>query len=131
MGSSDIEAAHIDMISEHCVDVRKAYGDCRFGLKDEALAAAKLDFMTNKLKEFAVKIESCLAQIPSENGFAVGTKLSYADIRLYDLFMDFFDDKEACQAAIDNSGGSKLKSSIEAARVAMATWLETRPQTAF
>lgn len=71
MGASDVEAAQVDMLGEHCSDIKKGYGDARAGKKDEALAAAKAEFLGPKLAEWAVKLEAVLAAIGSTGGFAV------------------------------------------------------------
>lgn len=129
MGASDLEAAQIDMIGEHCSDIKKGYGDARAGKKDEELAAAKVKFLAVSLAEFAAKVEASLALCgDGAGGFAVGGRLSYADVRLFDLFEDFFDDKASCAAAI--AACPRITASVAAVKTAAATWLASRPVTA-
>ena len=130
MGASDLEAAQIDMVGEHCSDIKKAYGDARAGKTGEALAAAKVEFLGTKLPEHAAKLEASLALLGggSGGGFAVGGRLSYADVRLFDLFNDFFDDKAAATAAA--APCPRIAASVAAVKAAAAEWLASRPVTA-
>lgn len=93
LGSNDIEAAQIDAFCEHVVDMKKCYMDVRIGKTDADLEQAKSDWVRGKLVEWAQKVEKCMGS----EGFAVGNKISLADITLHELFIDFLDDKVSAQ----------------------------------
>lgn len=57
----------------------------------------------------------------------VGSKLSYADVRLFDLFEDFFDDKDAAGACL--AANARIVASVGAVKTAAADWLAKRPAT--
>jgi len=65
--------------------------------------------------------------VPSSRIIQVGGRLSYADVRLFDLFEDFFDDKASAAAAI--APCPRLTASVAAVKAAAAAWLAERPQT--
>lgn len=125
MGSNDLEAAYIDCLSEHVRDIKQKYADARAGKKDEALAEAKANFLSNELPKWLEKLEKCL----KGDGFAVGDKISLADINIHSLIADYFDDKEAALAACANC--PKLLASTAKVQEAAGEWFETRPKTAF
>jgi hypothetical protein len=58
----------------------------------------------------------------------VGSKLSYADVRLFDLFEDSFDDKAAAAACV--AANPRVGASVAAVKAAAAGWLAARPITA-
>lgn len=122
-GSSEDETALIDMITEHTRDIKLKYADSKVGKKGEDLAAAKSAFVHESLPVWFGRLEKAL----SGNGFAVGTKLSYADIVIFDLVYDFFDDKEGAFAATQNT--PKVRNSASVAQAAVQDWLNTRPDT--
>jgi hypothetical protein len=97
LGSNDIEAALIDMVTEHIRDIKQAYNDAKAGKKGEELYAAKTEFITNpeKLPSWISKLESTL----NGDGYAIGSKLSLADVSIYSFICEFFDDKEGALAA--------------------------------
>jgi glutathione S-transferase len=61
--------------------------------------------------------------------FAVGPKLSLADIMIYSLFTDAFSNEDAVAKALASC--PRLTASIEAAKVAAAKWVAERPPTPF
>jgi len=67
MGSNSIEAALIDMVTEHVRDIKQAYNDAKAGKTGEEQKAAKIEFITNpeKLPSWFAKLEKTL----SGNGF--------------------------------------------------------------
>ena len=71
------------------------------------------------------KLEKCV----SGNGFAIGSKLSYADVSIYQLMCEYFDDKEGALASIASC--PKLLNSCEKVKTAAATYLASRPQSPF
>lgn len=123
-GSSDVEGALIDMLCEHIVDIKKNYSDCKVGLKDEALSEAKTKWVTEKMPEWMGKLEKCLS---GTGGYAVGNKLSLADIEIYSFVSEFLDDKDLAIASIANC--PKLKASVAAVTEAGKEWFAIRPDT--
>lgn len=125
MGSNDLEAAQIDMITEHCRDIKQKYNDCKVGKKGEAMEAAKAQFVGTTLATWFAKLEKTL---PGEE-YAVGNKLSLADIVIFSLVKDYFDDLTGVWAA--TSECPKIRASCEAATKAVQHWLDARPVTKF
>jgi glutathione S-transferase len=74
MGSNSIEAALIDMVTEHVRDIKQAYNDAKAGKTGEDQKAAKTEFITNpeKLPSWFAKLEKTL----SGNGFGIINFLS-------------------------------------------------------
>ena len=126
MGATDIEGAQIDMLTEHCRDVRQKYADVRAGKKDDDLAAAKTAFVGTDLATWAAKIEKCVV---GTDGFTVGDKLSLADITFYLLVKDHFDDKEGAAAAF--ACAPNTLAAVAKVEEAAAEWIAARPDTKF
>ena len=122
-GSTLEEGAKIDMLCEHIIDIKKAYADARVGKADEELVQAKLKFMAETLPTFFSKLDKVLA---SEQ-FAVGSKLSLADIVIQQFVNDYFDDKEGALKA--TSGCSKVVGISNHVTAAAKGWLDSRPVT--
>ena len=123
LGSNDEEAALVDMITEHIRDIKLKYNDTKVGKKGDELTAAKNAFVNESLPTWFGKLEKAL----SGNGFAVGDRLSYADIAIFDIVHDYFDDKEGAFAATANT--PKIRNSASIARSAVQDWLNVRPDT--
>lgn len=122
-GSTLEEEAKIDMLCEHIIDIKKAYADARAGKADEELVQAKLKFMSETLPTFFGKFDKLLA---SEQ-FAVGSKLSLADIVIQQFVNDYFDDKEGATKA--TTGCSKVVGISNHVTAAAKGWLDSRPVT--
>jgi glutathione S-transferase len=93
-GQSDIEQAQVIMICEHLADIRKNYQDAKKKEKEEEGSVAK--WFKETLPEWMSKLEFCLGA----KGFAVGEKLSLADVRIFHFVKDYFDNKEGAAAGI-------------------------------
>lgn len=119
MGGNEIEAALIDMITEHVRDIKQAYNDAKAGKKGEELDAAKADFVNNpeKLSSWLHKLEKTLGG----NGFAIGNSISLADVTIYSFIIEYMDDKEGTLKAA--SSCPKILESCEKVKVAAANWL--------
>ena len=124
-GANDLEAAQIDMITEHCRDIKQKYADARAGKKDAELDAAKAKFVAESLPTWFGKLEKTL----SGTGYAVGSKLSLADIVIFSLVKDYFDDLAGVWIATSET--PKIRASCEAAQAAVQHWLAVRPVTKF
>ena len=92
LGANEMEGAKIDAITEHVRDIKQKYQDAKKGKKDEDLAKAKTEYLTDTLPPFMEKLE----KVVSTQGYAVGNKVSLADLTLRIFIKDFFDDKGVC-----------------------------------
>ncbi len=126
MGSNDNEAALIDMVAEHVRDIKQKYSDAKSGKKDEDLTAAKAKFVSEDLPAWFGKLEKCLT---GTEGYAIGNKLSLADISIHHIVKDYLDDLEGAAAA--TSACPRIQSAAEAVQVAGQEWFDTRPKTVF
>ena len=125
VGSSAIEEAQVDMITEHIRDVKQKYNDSKAGKSGDELAAAKTGFMATELPTWMRKIEFCVAK----GGYAVGSRLSLADITIYCLVKEYFDDLAGAEAAIADCAGLQAVCATVAKEA--KSWFETRPATKF
>lgn len=123
-GSNEIEEALIDMICEHIRDIKTKYSDAKSNKSGDELVAAKNAFVTVDLPEWMSKLEFCVGK----DGFSVGSKLSLADVSIYLLLNEFFDDKSAAVASIASCPG--LTSISAGVAIAGKVWFDSRPVTA-
>jgi hypothetical protein len=107
MGDSIMDSGQIMNIGEHIKEMNTAYRTvCPYGSEptaeqndkwidggatDVSGAADRSGYGTRYLTWFMARIETTLGS----NGFAVGNKLSLADILLYNAFMEHLKDSEA------------------------------------
>jgi len=124
MGSSELEAAHIDSICESVRDFKDMYQKVRVAEDKEK---ASSEWFTATLVEKLVLLENLLG----DNGFSVGSETTLSDVVLYSFITNFFDNKDAAMNATLTS--PKLRKIIE--RVdnipEMIQWLKNRPKTDF
>jgi len=145
MGSTPLEAAKIDSLCEWVRDFKDMYQKVRNASADEK-EEAKSKFFGETLPERLVAFNKIVAvtvtssQCSEENVFnftgseqlyAVGNKLSLADIVIYAFLVEFFNDKELAQKAYETC--DKLKAVVNTVSnvEGIKKWLETRPQTPF
>jgi glutathione S-transferase len=143
MGSTPLEAAKIDSLCEWVRDFKDMYQKVRNASADEK-EEAKSKFFSETLPERLIafnkivadsssspKEESVFNFTGSEQLYAVGNKLSLADIVIYAFLVEFFDDKELAQKAYETC--DKLKAVVNTVSnvEGIQKWLETRPQTPF
>jgi prostaglandin-H2 D-isomerase / glutathione transferase len=138
MGQNDMEAAQIDCIAEHCIDVRLAqmrkgfsmFNKDKTSLEKETL---RTEWFNTDLPAMLAKIEQSVEQTSQSKGFAVGSQTSYADIAIFALLKDCTIQAE--QPLVDKAAEKcELLLSI-ANRIAqhesIAKWIESRPITNF
>ena len=99
---NEVEAAQIDMINKHLIDVKKEYNDTN-KLGEEAVA----NWFQAKLPEWMGKLEKCLG----DEGFAVGNRLTWADVELFTIIKSFFDNLDGAAASI--AACPKIQKSVE------------------
>jgi prostaglandin-H2 D-isomerase / glutathione transferase len=121
MGDDEFEAAMIEAIAEHVKDLKDKY------MKVKAEGSVDTFFETT-MPAFMELIEKVLGDTP---GCAVGTKISYADVCLYMLITEFFDNKEGAAASIANCPKITAAVAAVAAHPGVVAWLAKRPETAF
>ena len=124
LGSSDIEAAQIDCITEHIRDIKDKYQ------KVKALPAAEKEEALKKwfaadLPEWLVKLDKSLPVTTS--GFSVGTSVSYADISIWALLSDYFDNNVS--ATYESCPSIKAIVATVSSIPTLRTYLTERPVT--
>jgi glutathione S-transferase len=133
MGTSDEEAAIIDYISENVRDIKDKYGKIRatggMGPNPEKEVAMKKWF-DSECGEWLGKLE---ASLPSnaDKKFTIGNKISYADINIWHLVKETFDDKD--KANMIAAPYKRLTSIADhvAENDALKSWLASRPASKF
>mmetsp|Transcript_10461 Transcript_10461/g.14780 ORF Transcript_10461/g.14780 Transcript_10461/m.14780 type:complete len:254 (-) Transcript_10461:48-809(-) len=137
MGSTDVEEAYIDCITEHCRDVndgaaRKGFSAFTKGKSDEEKAAARAEWFDTDLPAFLEKIEGVLEITSTEKGYSVGSKTSYADVVIFAMLRDCSPaDLESTTKASEkclllNAIASRVESDDKVSK-----WLKNRPVTMF
>ena len=106
LGVNEIEAAHIDAVTEHVRDCKDKYQKAKGVSKDEV---AK--FFAETMPEYMGKFEKAVAPLGT-GAPLVGSKLSLADVCLFVFLTDFFDDKAGALASIDKC--PRLQASLKA-----------------
>lgn len=129
LGSTDVEAAQIDCITEHIRDIREKYQ------KAKSLPAADKEegvkkFFASDLVDHLTLLEKSLPAT-RKPGYAVGSATSYADVTLWFLAEDYFDDKPAVAAAMEKCEGLKAIVAAVAELPNLKAWLAVRPVTTF
>ena len=138
MGDSDVDAAQIDCIAEHCRDVKDAQAKKGFSAfardkSDEEKAEARKEWFETDMPVMLEKVEKAVKLTSAKDGYAFGDKNSYADIAIFSLLKDctMDADKEDTLKAAEKC--SLLLSIAE--RISnepnVSKWLENRPKTMF
>lgn len=124
-GDSLEEECKIDMICEHVRDIKQKLNDAKAGKSGEEATAAKTKFITEELPGWFAKLEKTLGG----DKFAVGSKISLADVTIHAFVEDTADDKAAMSAAA--SGCPKVTGITANVAAAAKAWFDKRPVTAF
>lgn len=138
MGDDDIEAAQIDCISEHCRDIKDAQMKAGFSFfnrdkSDEEKAEARNQWFGTDMPLMLEKLQKSVEITSGEEGYAVGSKNSYADVVIFSLLKDCTmeadqDDTlkaaEKCKVLLDIAARIKEDSNV-------AKWVEERPKSMF
>lgn len=138
MGSSVEEAAMIDCIAENVRDIKDKWGKIRTigGMgkqSDEKDAAIKKWFEEGELADWLRKLELSLPSSGIQSGFSVGAKLSYADLCIWNLLADTFEEKhkEFVQKALQSSPALSSIVTRVSELPSLKAWLSSRPVTMF
>ena len=73
-----------------------------------------------------LQLEHC---VDKDTPFAIGSKLSLADLTIYNFLSDFFDDKERALKSIEKCEG--ITKAVASAKTALASYLAARVETPF
>jgi glutathione S-transferase len=141
MGSTPLEAAKIDSLCEWVRDFKDMYQKVRGAPSDEK-EEAKTKFFSETLPERLTAFDKIVADTAcndesifnftgSEQLYAVGNKLSLADIVIYAFLVEFFDDKEMAQKSYDKCDILKAVVNTVSNIEGIKKWLLERPETPF
>lgn len=126
MGDNEIEAAQIDSICEVVRDIKDMYQKVRRLPETEKEAGMTQWFVETMPHKF-----QDLEDILGTEGRSVGTRTSLADIVLFSLVTQFFDDKIRAMESIDHTPNlEKIVQGVNDNENIKA-WLDSRPITAF
>lgn len=121
-GSNELEAAKVDVICEHCRDIKDKYMIARIGKTGQELDEAKKTFVAS-LPTWFQKLEVTLPTGPH----CVGDKISLADVYLFHLTCDFFDRNEEYDKNLLNF--PKILEKAHCVRDQLVEYLSNRPVT--
>lgn len=134
MGETDEESGLIDSYCEYVRDFKTAYQSVRKAEnKEEAMGTWFGETFPKKLKEFDTLLFANLdfQNVDTEHVYAVGNKLSLADITIYSFLVDFFDNKEGVKKAYENC--TKLQKIVKNVgdNPLIQIWIKNREETVF
>ena len=129
MGGDSEDSAIIDSYCECLRDFKTAYHvEKKKENKEEVMNKWFNELLVNKLEV----LDSIISNKGGDlTGYAVGGKLSLADISIYTFLVDYFDNKEGVLKAYENC--PKLKAIVKTVseNEKIKHWIETRPKGAF
>ena len=127
MGDNLEEAGRIDSICECVRDFKDEYQKVR-KLPDEEKELGMDQWFSKTLVEKMILLDNLLGHEDAK--YAVGTKISLADIVLFSFITQFFDKKELALSSTDNL---KVKNIINNVNTLdeIKNWINKRPDTAF
>ena len=138
MGDSEIEAAQIDCIAEHCRDIKDAQAKKGFSMftrdkTDEEKAELKKEWYETDMPAMMEKLEKAVALTSGKSGYAVGEKITYADIAIFSLIKDpmIKSEQEACVKAAENCALLLTIADKIASESNVSKWIESRPESMF
>ena len=130
MGSTLIESARIDSICEAVRDIKDLYQSVRKTPEEERQQAMDKWFNETLVERLNLLSNLCDSN-NLDNSFSVGNELSLADVVIYCLITQFFDNKEgSMNAASQNKTISSIVENISSIS-AVKEWLNKRPNTIF
>ena len=135
LGSSAVEAAIIDSVSEHVRDVRdaqRAKGFSAFSRDktDEEKAAAKAEWFDDDLPSWLLRLEACVA--PIEEIVCGGDKPTYAAVCVWALLREgSTEDVELTSKAAAGCPTLNKMADAVAHHPKVVGWMQSRPATMF
>jgi len=128
MGDTMEEEAWIDAVAEHARDINDAYS--RKGLMFMKDKEKKAEIQEKWLKEeLPVLLQKLEAALPGSDGFAVGSKMSLADVCIFKLLKDTYD--EDPEAAYSDCPKLTAIAIAVGKNEGLQKWLSERPKTMF
>eukprot|EP00667_Euglena_gracilis_P008079 EG_transcript_8181 len=125
MGSNEVEAAQIDALCEHVRDIKDGYRKYS-AIRDEAEKQAAMNkWYREELPTWCRYLEKNI----SSDRWAVGSAFSLADINIFVLLTDTFNNKEATVQAYRDCPRLKGICANVAALEGVQTWTQKRPPT--
>lgn len=123
MGSGLFEEAKIDAVCECIRDIKDRYQKIRSGTDDE-----KAVYFNQTL---VAELSDLVKVLDQNTKFAIGNKLSLADVSIYCLVTQFYDNKEAAKNIAANI--PRLRDIVirVASRPEIRVYLQDRPETKF
>lgn len=130
-GKSDVEAAQVDMWTEHVRDVQDKYQKAKAS-KDAECEDPVAKWFKDDLPGLLAKLDKVAALTSTTPGCAVGDDLTLADIKIWMMVCDYFDAKDVVLAAVKEKA-PRLAAIVEkvANHESLKAWLATRPVTPF
>lgn len=127
MGENELDAARIDSICECVRDFKDEYQKVR-KLPDEEKELGIDQWFSKKLVEKMILLDNLLGH--EDEKYAVGTKISLADIVLFSFITQFFDKKELALSSTDNLKVKNIINNINTLDE-IKDWINKRPDTVF
>ena len=127
MGDNLEEAGRIDSICECVRDFKDEYQKVR-KLPDEEKELGMDQWFSKTLVEKMILLDNLLGH--EDEKYAVGTKISLADIVLFSFITQFFDKKELALSSTDNLKVKNIINNINTLDE-IKNWINKRPDTKF
>ncbi len=113
------------MLAEHVRDIKQKYNEfSRIGKKREDFDTLEAKFLAEELPIWFGRFEKCLS---GTNGFAIGDRISLADVAIHNIIKDYFTDFAASTKAAEAC--PHILASVAHVEREAKVWLETRPVT--
>jgi len=126
LGDGDEEGGVIESITEGILDIVQAYFVPRRNPNKEESEKGLKQFFAETLPKHFGFIAKIYENNPHKSGWAVGDKISLADIALFHHF-DFYDDQDSVKRALDQY--PVLSELREKVRPYLQDWISRRPVT--
>ncbi len=124
-GDNDIHEAQIDSLCEYIRDFKTEYQSYRKYDDNER------EVQMNKWFQQVLPTKLIMFEELISFKYAIGNKLSLADIIIYSFITQFFDNQEAVNKSIEDC--PKIKSIVQTVQelVSIKNWIKNRPATSF
>ena len=136
MGSNDEECAVIDCIAEHVRDIKdrfvKVISEAGKMRSPERNAAMKKWLSDGEYAQWLSRLEASLPLHPHHSkDYVIGNRLSYADVSIWHLISEFYEDKDLSKATSKQFKRVSRIAQVVADHPEVKRWLAERPQTKF
>lgn len=137
MGEGETQEALVDCLAENARDVAEAQYKKGFSMfvkdkTDEEKVILKKEWFETDMPVMLGNLEESVASTSENEGFAVGSKLTYADVVIFRLLKDGMEsDKEDTTKAAEKCPTLNAIADNVAANPKVAKWIKERPETMF